>query len=238
MEKPTPKTPDNPATPTIVRPPRAGTLAALAGAALLLGACAGGGSGLPDILDLPAYDPEPGSAEDAFLYPHSDLVISAIDGRDIFVGNKYWLQLAKGADDLIPLGPRSHRYEKSQHVVVFEMFRHDSVLLSPGRHEIEVRALITDYKGNDVFGLLMSPWSRSLSFTAEPRATYRLVRRDRVPASADDPFSILVVKSACPLKDGGWVWPLEWGCYKSGEIVASLDPAYVGMRLNEVFKVE
>ena len=108
MEKPTPTTPSTRPTPLGDRPPRAAraALAALAAAALLLSACGSSNDFTFDVTlyDLPAWDPEPESAEDAFLYPDNNMVIQSVDGREVLIGHGHWYG-ADYAETLYPLGP-------------------------------------------------------------------------------------------------------------------------------------
>ena len=229
MKNPTPTTPSTRTTPPAAR--RA-ALAALAAAALLLGACGGSSETYyyyePVLVDLPAWDPEPESAEDAFLYPGEGIFIQSVDGREVVVGQGHWYGDSADAETLYPLGPAPAYSREYKAYLTFEDIQYDSALLRPGPHRIvAVRADAGRAEGQ-AFNLSLMSEPFELRFNAEPRAAYRLVLHI-IPESGGR-FMPLVIKSSCPLKDGSWIWPTEWDCYKYGVVAASLDPSHVGMQ--------
>ena len=230
MKNPTPTTPSTRTTP---RAARRAALAALAAAALLLGACGGSQRNHydyyyePVLVDLPAWDPAPESAEDAFLFTDKDIFIQSVDGQEVLVGRGHWYGDSANSETLHPLGPEPAYSREYKVYLTFENVQYDSALLSPGPHRIAgVRG---DFEKSEDGKFRLFPISDpfELRFNAEPRAAYRLVLHI-IPESGGR-FMPLVIKSPCPLKDGSWIWPTEWDCYKYGVVAASLDPSHVGL---------
>jgi hypothetical protein len=211
-----------------------GRLLILALCGALLGGCLGAGK--PGLRDLPAYDPERGSKNDALLYTDGDTAIRSVDGKKTAIGAGYWEDAGAGRFRFLPMGPGPRYKAEGRPVFRFDNVRHDSALLRPGRHSIGVMAMEVEYdEATGTLDLFDASEIVEVSFEARPNLPYRPYLYFP-PGIKGKKFWVLVIEGTCPRTQGEWPWRLSRECFKESHVVGSSNPALVGKPMKELFE--
>lgn len=211
-------------------------LAVLALCGALLGC--GHGGGLPDTVDLPAWNPEPGDDGDAFIYLANDAVVGAVDGTKVKIGYKYWYAFLRSPTPK-PFGPHPwNTHEANRNwTYIIEDFKYDSMLLRPGRHSLKFGRMyfnIDRKTGSD--DIFYSRGSITAPLTVERNAVYKVLIKEARPITGKY-WWVVVVKLPCSRKTGEKIRiALISRCLSNNSlIVASSFPGEAGKQYNDVY---
>lgn len=209
--------------------------------------------------DLPVYDPEPGQAGDAFLYPRIASDIASVDGKKVDIGSNTWQLFEDG--NLVSWGPAPHKFVVGEEGLrLYSYYKYDSALLSPGRHTIGVRWVMAGAKelapkivteeGNikiirNSGNIKRTDQIMELSLDVEPNAIYMVVHLPGKSLYAGR-YVPVIVKDACSAKEYAWKtrteeeWIGNWEeCMMKGTVVAAAplnEMLHVGLTLAEAIQ--